>query len=122
MNPYSDPGSPIGVAQHFAALTGELGELVRQLNEADAVATHAKVDFIEQYAMAWQRLAGTGEAKKQAANRATIEYRRAAEDASCEVRRLSREIDLMETRIGVGRSYGAAVRAEAAALGPWTEG
>ena len=114
--------TPLGVARRFDQLTDQLDELVRELNEADRTATRARVEFIKRYSIAWQQVSGSVEAKRQTATRVTIEYRKDAEEADCEVRRLRRLVDLMELRIGVGRSIGAAVRAEVSALGAWTEG
>lgn len=118
----SAPDTPIGVARHFTALTDELAAKVAQLNDADRAATRAQVEFLKRYAIAWQQVSGSVEAKRQIATRITIAYRVEAEDAACEVRCLRRDMDLLETKVGTARSYGAAVRAELGALGPWTEG
>lgn len=114
--------SPRGVAQQSAELTAQLGELVRELGDADLKATRARVEFLKRYAIAWKQVTGSVEHKRQTAIHVTIAYRLEAEEATCEVRRLNREIDYLELRVGVSRSLGAAVRAEAQALGPWTEG
>jgi hypothetical protein len=114
--------SPRGVAQQSADLTAQLGELVRELGEADLKATRARVEFLKRYAIAWQQVSGSEQTRRQVAIRVTIGWRLEAEEATCEVRRLNREIDHLELRVGVSRSLGAAVRAEAQALGPWTEG
>lgn len=114
--------TPIGVARRFDALTDELAAKVAELNAADRESTRLKGELIKAYSIAWQQVSGSVEAKRQVATRVTIGYRVAADDAACEVRCLQREVDLIETRVGTARSYGAAVRAEVGALGPWTEG
>lgn len=118
----TDSHTPVGVARRFDALTDELDAKVRELNTADRLATKLKGEFIKAYSIAWQQVTGSVEAKRQIATRVTIGHRVAADDAACEVRCLQREVDLIETRVGTARSYGAAVRAEVSALGAWTEG
>lgn len=114
--------SPMGVANRLNALMGEVDAKVAELNAADREATELKNTFLRNYAIAWTQSSGSEASKRQVATRTTMGHRIAADDAACAVRCLQRELDALETRVGVGRSYGAAVRAEAQALGPWTEG
>lgn len=100
------------VAQHLGDLAKELDGLVKEIGEADHIATVLREEYIRAYAKAWRNSSGSIEARKQTALFLTEEERMAAETADCSVRDLRRKIEALKVRIDVGRSYGAAVRAE----------
>lgn len=105
------------IAEHLAQLGKELDKLVQQIGEEDHIATVQKEEYLRAYASAWRSSTGSVEARKQIAVSLTHDERLAAEVADCEVRNLRRQIDALKVRIEVGRSLGAAVRAEAALAG-----
>jgi hypothetical protein len=111
------PATPMAVGKFLAALTDELGVLVKRLGEADRAAVQAREKYIRARAVAFAQASGSIEAKKNTAIRTTHGYRLEAEEADCEVRDLQRQVDYVKVRIGVGQSLGAAVRAELQALG-----
>lgn len=102
----------MAVAQHLGDLAKELDALVKEIGEADHIATVLKEEYLRAYASAWRNSAGSVESRKQTALHLTQDERMAAETADCTVRDLRRKIDALKVRIDVGRSYGAAVRAE----------
>lgn len=106
------PSTAMGVARHLGDLAKELDTLVRRIGEEDQIATVCREEYIRAYASAWRNSTGAVEARKQIALGLTQDERMAAEMADCTVRDLRRKIDALKVRIDVGRSYGAAVRAE----------
>lgn len=115
--------SPLEVGQQLGAIVAEIGRLVDQLGEADMDATRAKVEYDRALAIAFRQCSGSIEARRHMATETTYGRRLEAEEAASRVRDLKTRIRWLETRIDVGRSYGAALRAEAAAVNtPWTEG
>lgn len=109
---HSPPANAIQVAQLLGELSRRLDELVNKIAESDHIATVLKEEYLRAYARAWASACGSVEGRKQIAIGLTSEPRLAAEVADAEVRDLRRRIDALKTRIDVGRSYGAAVRAE----------
>lgn len=107
------PANAVQVAQYLGSLAKELDVLVKQIGEEDSIATVMREQYLRAYASAWKAAMGSVEARKQIAISLTVEERMAAEMADCTVRDLRRKIDALRVRIDVGRSYGAAVRAEA---------
>lgn len=115
--------TPIAVGQLLGAIVAEIGSLVDELGAADLEATRAKVDFDRAYAVAYRQASGSVESRRHTATEITHKYRLEAEEAAAAVRHLKNRIRHLETRVDVGRSYGAALRAEAAAVNtPWMEG
>lgn len=108
----NEPSTAMGVAQHLGKLAKELDDLVKKIGESDSIATVVREEYIRAYARAWRNCSGTAEARKQTSLDLTQAERLSAEMADCEVRDLRRQIDALRVRIDVGRSYGAAVRAE----------
>jgi hypothetical protein len=106
------PTTAMGVAQHLGELAKELDRLVKVIGEEDQIATVQREEYIRAYATAWRSAIGSVEARKQISLSLTADERLAAEMADCTVRDLRRKIDALRVRIDVGRSYGAAVRAE----------
>lgn len=108
----NEPTTAMGVAQHLGDLAKELDKLVKLIGEEDQIATVQREEYIRAYASAWRNSVGSVEARKQISLALTADERLAAEMADCTVRDLRRKIDALKVRIDVGRSYGAAVRAE----------
>jgi ubiquinone biosynthesis protein UbiJ len=106
------PQTAMDVAHHLGELAKELDRLVKAIGDEDRIATVAKEQYLRAYAKAFRNSSGAMEIRKQTATALTEEERMAAEIADCEVRDLRRKIDALKVRIDVGRSYGAAVRAE----------
>lgn len=106
------PLNAMEVVRHLGDLSQELDKLVESLGEEDMIATVKKEEYVRAYAKAWKASVGPIESRKQMALSLTEDERLAAEVADCQVRDLRRRVDALKVRIDVGRSYGAAVRAE----------
>lgn len=113
--------TPIQVGRLLGKLTHEIGEKLDELRDADLDATRLKAEYDRAFSVAFKHTSGSVEARRHLVVEMCHGRRLAAEEAACKVRDLKNRIKLLETRIDVGRSYGAALRAEAAAL-PWMEG
>lgn len=106
-----------GVSEHLAALGRELDRLIKQIAEAETAAVNAREDFTLAHAQAFLRAEGAMDVRKYTAIEATHVQRIAAELAEAEVRGLRRSIESVRVRIDVGRSVGAAMRAEVSLAG-----
>lgn len=112
----SAPATPLEVADHLAALGLELDHLTRALNEADDQFVSAKERYTQARAVAYRHATGTGPAREAITTETTHLQRLAAEEAELQVRKLRRQIDAIKVRIDIGRSFGAAIRAELEAI------
>jgi hypothetical protein len=122
---WDDPGliSPREVGRRLGQIVYEIAQLVTELGEADLEAVRAKVAHERAYAIAFRQSSGSIEARRHIATEMCHGRRLAAEEAAARVRDINNKIKFARDRIDVGRSYGAALRAEASATGsPWTEG
>lgn len=106
------PANPTQVALHLAELARDLDTTVRQLEQADRDATEKRAAADLAFSRAFLAASGSVDARKHQAGIDTHEQRLGADVAEALVRHLRRRIDAIKTRIDVGRSYGAAVRAE----------
>lgn len=109
--------SPINateVALQLAQLARDLDATVKALHLADEDATEKRHAANLAYAHAWRNAEGTLDARKYSAFILTADLAKDADLADVIVRHLRRQIDAIKTRVDVGRSYGAAVRAEIA--------
>lgn len=108
------PATATEVVQNLARLARELDQTVRALEMADRdwVEKNAAADLA--FSRAYMAATGSIEARKHTAVIETHQQRLAAEVAEAVVRHLRRHIDALKVRVDVGRSYGAAVRAEIA--------
>jgi len=106
------PATPNEVALQLARLAGELGDVVRMLEFADREATEKRAAADLAFSRAFLVAAGSVDARKHTAVVDTHQQRLDADVAEAAVRHLRRRIDAVKTRIDVGRSYGAAIRAE----------
>lgn len=109
--------TPTEVAAQLARLARELDDLVAAIDDAEKRAVHAREDFTMAYAKSFLTEEGSVEARKHKATVATHDSRLAAELAEQTVKGIRRQIDSVRIRIDVGRSLGAALRAEAGLAG-----
>lgn len=111
------PATAIDVAQQLARLSLDLDNTVKQIEAADVEATRKRAAFDLAFSHAFIAGEGSVDRRKHEAVIETIVVREAADIADAVVRHLRRQLDAIKTRIEVGRSYGAAVRAEASLAG-----
>lgn len=104
--------TPNEVASNLAKLARELDTTVRQLKDAeqDLVEKRGAADLA--FSRAFLAAEGSIDARKHQAVIGTYQQRMDADVADALVRHLRRRIDATKVRIDVGRSVGAAVRAE----------
>lgn len=100
------------IAAQLAALARQLDSLVRQIGEAEIAAVNAREDYTLALSKAFLRAEGAMDIRKHVSIESTHTERLAAELAEATVRGLRRSIDSVRVRIDVGRSVGAATRAE----------
>lgn len=108
------PANATEVALQLAKLARELDDTVRSLEMADRDATEKRGAFDLAYSRAFLVAEGSMDIRKHAATVDTHDIRMAADVAEAVVRHLRRRVDAIKVRIDVGRSYGAAIRAELA--------
>lgn len=105
------------VSAQLAKLSLELDALVTQIGEAEAAAVNRREDFTLAHAKAFLVADGPMDVRKYTAIEKTHRERVEAELAEAEVRGLRRQIDSVRIRIDIGRSLGAAIRAETSLAG-----
>lgn len=105
------------VVKQLGALSRRLDETTQQLNDADVAAVNAKEAAKLAEAKAFLAAEGSVDARKSQAVVATHEVRLAAEVADATVRGLMRTVRTLQSRIDVGRTYGATLRSEIALSG-----
>lgn len=110
--PTSAPINATDVALQLGRLARELDDTVRALEMADRDATEKRAAADLAFSRTFVGEAGAVDQRKHLAVIATHQQRLTADVADTVVRHLRRRIDAIKTRIDVGRSYGAAVRAE----------
>lgn len=110
------PENATEVAAHLAQLARDLNAKVDAIRaaERDYVEKRGAADLA--YSRAYLSAEGSIDARRHQATVRTYEQRMAADVAEAVVKHLRREIDALRVRIDVGRSYGAAIRAELSAL------
>lgn len=108
----SGPLTSTDVATQLAKLSRQLDELVHAIGAAEVDAVNAREDHTLAHAKAFLRAEGPMDVRKQLAIESTHDERLAAELAEATVRGLRRQIESTRIRIDVGRSVGAALRAE----------
>jgi hypothetical protein len=112
----SAPTNAAGIAKQLGVLAVELGKTVAQMQAADLAATKARSRYDFAFSSAFLAAEGPVDVRKHEALVATHDLREEAEVAEALLRHLNRRINEIRVRIDVGRSYGAAVRAEVAAM------
>jgi hypothetical protein len=113
----SEQLTPNQVAGQLAQLARDLDALVTSIDEAEKHAVNAREDYTMAFAKAYLSSDGSIEARKHMSTVATHDKRIGAELAEQHVKALRRQIDSVRIRIDVGRSLGAALRAEFNTLG-----
>ena len=108
----SNPMTPNQVVIHLTTLARDLDEAVKVMHavERDYVEKRSAADLA--HSRAFLAAAGSVDARKHQAAIETHKQRLEADVAEVMVHHLRRRIDALKVRIDVGRSYGAAVRAE----------
>lgn len=109
--------TPNDVALQLSRLARQLDELVGHIDAAERHAVTARESYTMAYANAFLNAEGSIEARKHIATRNTHSERLAAEAAEQVVKGIRRQIDSVKLRVDVGRSLGAALRAELGTLG-----
>lgn len=105
----SAPATATDVALQLARLARDLDDTVHQMQEADHDATVTRAAFDLAFSRAFIAAQGSVETRKHLAVVDTHQARLEVEVADALVRR---RVDAIKTRIDVGRSYSAAIRAE----------
>jgi hypothetical protein len=105
------------VGEQLAALGKQLDGLIKQIGDAETAAVNAREDATMAHSKAFLSADGAMDVRKHVAIEATHPQRIAAELAEAEVRGLRRQIDSVRIRIDIGRSLGAAIRAETSLAG-----
>ena len=108
------PATATEVALNLARLARDLDQTVHALQSADLEATQKRAQFDLEFSRAFVAEQGSVDQRKHLAVVSTHRQRLEADVAEAVVRHLRRKIDALKVRIDVGRSYGAAVRAEIA--------
>jgi hypothetical protein len=109
--------TPNDVVRTLVKLSKELDQTVKALKDADYDAAVKRHEADVGESRLYLAADGAVEKRKHEARVANAHREEAAIIAEAVVRHLRREIDSIKTRIDVGRSYGAAVRAELSTLG-----
>src|SRR5690242_20701694 len=105
------------VVLQLAELSRMLDAAVNDLGDADLAAVHARHAYVKGFAKAFLQADGAMDVRKQLAVTATSDEWLEAEVADAAVRALRERIKALHTRIDVGRSLGAAYRAEISLAG-----
>lgn len=100
------------VAKHLLAPSRQLDEVTVELNEKDVEATELAEGAKLAEAKAFVKAEGSVDFRKNIAIIDTHEVRLEAKVAEATVRGLIRTVKTLQSRIDVGRSHGATVRAE----------
>jgi hypothetical protein len=113
----TQPQTATDVAMHLAQLSRQLDSTVRELAALDDAAVRARARLTSDYARAFLSADGSMDVRKHTATLQTADRALDADLADAKVRAAKEAIRTIQTRIDVGRSYGAAVRAEIALAG-----
>lgn len=105
------------VAASLAERGRELAALVTAIDKAERDAVNRREDYTLALSKAFLRAEGAMDIRKHQSIVETHVERLAAETAEAVVRGLRRSIDSVRVRIDIGRSLGAALRAEVSLAG-----
>jgi hypothetical protein len=108
----SAPLTANDVAAQLAKLARQLDDLVRAIGHAETEAVNRREDYTLALSRAFLRAEGAMDVRKHQSIADTHAERLAAETAEALVRGLRRQIDSTRIRVDIGRSLGAALRAE----------
>lgn len=106
------PQTATDVAANLAQIARQLDQAVRDLRALDEESVRARSRFEVSYARAFLSGEGSVDARKQQAILDTEKAKLDAEIADSKLRAQRAYIDSLKVRIDVGRSYGAALKAE----------
>jgi hypothetical protein len=109
--------TPTSVAAQLAKLARELDDLVAAMDDAERRAVEAREGYTMAYAGAFLAAEGSMDIRRHRATVDTHGERLAAETAEQIVKGIRRQIDTVRLRVDVGRSLGAALRAEVGLAG-----
>lgn len=116
----SDDAPPLtsaGIARQLANLSRQLDELVAEVDTAERESVNTREDYTCAHSQAFMAAEGAMELRKHTALLETSERRLAADLSETHVKGLKRRIEAVKLRIEIGRSLGAALRAEASLAG-----
>lgn len=105
------------IAAQLASLSRQLDSLVREIGDAEIAAVNAREDYTLSLSKSFLTAEGAMDVRKHTSIKDTHPERLAAELAEATVRGLRRQIDSVKLRVDVGRSLGAALRAETGIVG-----
>lgn len=108
----SDQLTAHDIAKRLAERSHELDDLVASLITAEREAINRREDHTLAYSKAFLRSDGAMDMRRHIATEQTHAERVAAELAEAEVRGIKRQIESVRTKIDVGRTLGATLRAE----------
>jgi len=104
--------SPVEVIRNLGSLTAKMDSIVANLREAEHRAAEANAEATVAEAQAFLKAEGAMDVRRFKAKMDARGPLLTAELADVEVRCLKRELQSVMTRIEVGRTYAATVRAE----------
>lgn len=107
---------PTKIVLNLMRLSARIQELADELDRVEEEAVNAREDYTRDYAKAFLDSEGPMDVRKQKSLWSTSAIRVAAELAETRVRGLKRQIDTLKTRVEIGRSTAALVRAESELL------
>lgn len=113
----SGPLTAAEVADQLRALSRDLDKLVTAIAAKEREAVNRREDATLAHSRAFLAAEGPMDVRKHVAIEQTHVERLAAELAEAEVRGLRRQIESVKLRVDVGRSLGAALRAEVSLAG-----
>jgi intein-encoded DNA endonuclease-like protein len=116
MNQIRNQVDPTQVTLNLLKLSHQLQQLSDGLDELEEDAVTAKEIYTVEYARSFLNSSGSVEIRRQETLLNTTKERLAADIAETKVRARKRQIETLHTRIEVGRSCSALVRAEASLL------
>lgn len=115
--PDHEPITAASIARHLATLSRQLEDLTEQTNQAEIDAVNLREDHTAARSKAFLAAEGAMDMRNHQSIVETSETRLAAELAEAHVKGLRRRIDTVRIRVDIGRSYGAALRAETGLAG-----
>jgi hypothetical protein len=116
------PQNANDVVLHLLTLSRQLDQTTSELNTADTAAVYAREDAKLAESTAFLSADGPMDIRKHTSIVATHEVRLAAEVADAMVRGLQRTVRSLQSRIDVGRTYGATIRSEIQLAGSGVHG
>lgn len=104
--------TPNTIVSGLLAISRDLDELTKNLDQLEIDAVNAREDYTMAYAQAFLKAEGAMDVRRYQATVDTADVRLVAETAEALIRGRKRQIDTLKVRIDVGRSAAAALRAE----------